>query len=62
MQKSDDSCLWLGANKDRGKILDGEILEKFVDLDNSCLTDTEKKSEKIVSLRNEIGTHPNIET
>ena len=45
-----------------------EILEKYIDLENSCLTKEEKKEvtemlykyRKVFSLRDEIGTCPNI--
>ena len=48
---------------------DREILEKHINLDNSCLTESEKvqvrdmiyKYRKVFSLRGEIGTCPNIE-
>ena len=48
---------------------DREILDKYIDLDRSCLTDTEKKDvvdmlykyKDAFSLRGEIGTFPNIE-
>ena len=48
---------------------DKEILDKYIDLDNSCLTRQEKrKVRKLIynykdafSLRDEIGTCPNIE-
>ena len=48
---------------------DRKILDKFVDLDKSCLTDSEKKHvmdilykyKDAFSLRDEIGTCPNIE-
>ena len=48
---------------------DKEILDKYVDLDKSCLTDAEKKEvmdmlykyKDAFSLRDEIGTCPNIE-
>ena len=48
---------------------DREILDKFIDLDNSCLTVREKKKARRLiykykdtfSLRDEIGTCPNIE-
>ena len=48
---------------------DKEILEKYIDLDKSCLTEKEKKEvidmlykyKKAFSLRDEIGTCPNIE-
>ena len=48
---------------------DMEILDKYINLDNSCLTDTEKvevrdllyEYKDAFSLRDEIGTCPNIE-
>ena len=48
---------------------DQEILEKYIDLDSSCLTKEEKKEvmemlykyKEAFSLRDEIGTCPNIE-
>ena len=48
---------------------DREILDKYIDLDKSCLTDVEKKQvmdilykyKEAFSLRDEIGTCPNIE-
>ena len=48
---------------------DGEILEKYVNLNNSCLNKEEKlkvmdmlyKYKEAFSLRDEIGTCPNIE-
>ena len=48
---------------------DREILEKYIDLDKSCLMDTEKtevrdmlyKYKDAFSLRDEVGTCPNIE-
>ena len=47
---------------------DKEILEKYIDLDKSCLTKEEKKEvmdmlyeyRDMFSLRDEIGTCPNI--
>ena len=52
----------------KGNICQAEILEKYVDLDKSCLTDTEKKQvmdmlyeyKEAFSFRDEIGTCPNI--
>ena len=49
--------------------MDKEILEKYIDLDNSCLTKEEKKElmdmlyeyRDMFSLSDEIGTCPNIE-
>ena len=48
---------------------DGEILQKYLDLESSCLKDKEKKEvmdmlykcKEAFSLRDEIGTCPNIE-
>ena len=48
---------------------DREILEKYISLDNSCLNEEEKIKvmnmlfhyKEAVSLRNKIGTYPNIE-
>ena len=48
---------------------DWEILEKYIDFEKSCLTDKEKKevmdmlykNKEAFSLRDEIGTCPNIE-
>ena len=50
-------------------MMDREILDKYMNLDNSCLTKTEKKQVRnllytykdMFSLRNEIGLYPNIE-
>ena len=47
---------------------DREILEKHINLDHSCLTESEKTQVRIIiyeyreafSLRDEIGTCPNI--
>ena len=47
---------------------DREILEKYINLDNTCLTEKEKKEVMVMlykykvvfSLRDEIGTCPNI--
>ena len=60
---------WLD-DSDEGKYMtDKEILDKYIDLENSCLTKWEKKEERNLiyeykddfSLRDEIGTCPNIE-
>ena len=50
-------------------MMDRKILDKYVDLDNSCLTKTEKtrmrdliyKYKDVFNLRDEIGLCPNIE-
>ena len=60
---------WLDPSNERKYMTDREILEKYTDLENSCLTDKEKKEvmdmlykyKEVCSLRDEIGTCPNIE-
>ena len=53
----------------RKHVTDKEILEKYIDIDSSCLTELEKvqvrdmiyEYREAFSLRDEIGTCPNIE-
>ena len=60
---------WLDDSDERKYMSDREILEKYINLDNSCLTKWEKKEVRSLiykyknafSLRDEIGTCPNIE-
>ena len=60
---------WLDSDDDRRHMTDREILEKYINLDNSCLSREEKvkvmdmlfKYKEVFSLRDEIGTCPNIE-
>ena len=50
-------------------LTDKEILEKYIDLDKSCIMEKEKKDvmnmlykyKEVFTLRDEIGTCPNIE-
>ena len=64
-----DKCPWLYDSDERKYMTDKEKLDKHVDLDNSCLTESEKLQVRDViyeyreafSLRDEIGTCPNIE-
>ena len=64
-----DKYPWLDDSDERKYMTDGEILEKYINLDNSCLTESEKvqvrdmiyKYREVFSLRDEIGTCPNIE-
>ena len=59
----------LGDSDERKYMRDREILDKYIDLDKSCLTDLEKtkvrdmiyKYKDAFSLRDEIGTCPKIE-
>ena len=67
--KSTDKYPWLDNSDERKYMSDREILEKYIDLENSCLTKWEKKEVRNLiyeykdtfSLRDEIGTCPNIE-
>ena len=60
---------WLDDSSERKHMRDREILEKYINLDNICLTEREKKEVMNVlykykgafSLRDERGTCPNIE-
>ena len=60
---------WLEDTDERKYMTDREILDKYVNLDNSCLTKVEKtqarnllcKYKDAFSLRDEIGLCPNIE-
>ena len=59
---------WLNNSDERKYMSDREILEKYINLDNSCLTKWEKKEVrsliykyKMHLARDEIGTCPNIE-
>ena len=64
-----DKYLWLGPEGERRNMTGREILEKYVDLRDSCLNQEEKvkvmdvlyKFKEAFSLRDEIGTCPNIE-
>ena len=60
---------WLDPEDDRRHMTDREILEKYINLNNSCLSKEEKikvmdmmyKYKEAFGLRDEIGTFPNIE-
>ena len=60
---------WLDPDDERRHMMDGKILEKYINLNNSCLNKEEKirvmdmlyKYKEEFSLRDEIGTCPNIE-
>ena len=64
-----DKYPWLGQDNERRHMTDKEILDKYIDLDQSCLSKEEKKEimdmlyryREAFSLRDEIGTCPNIE-
>ena len=60
---------WLDSNDERKYMTDWEILDKYIDLEKSCLVEKEKweamgmlyKYKEVFSLRYEIGTCPSIE-
>ena len=64
-----DKYPWLDPDDERKHMTDREILEKYINLNNSCLDKEEKrkvmdmlfKYREAFSLRDEIGTCPNIE-
>ena len=64
-----DKYPWLDPEDERRSMMDREILEKYIDLGTSCLNKEEKlkvmdmlyKYKEAFSLRDEIGTCPNIE-
>ena len=68
-EKSEGKFPWLDATDKRKYMTDREILDKYVNLDNSCLTKVEKEQVRDLlyqykdafSLRDEIGLCPNIE-
>ena len=69
-QKSpEDNYPWLDPDDDRRHVADREILEKYINLNNSCLNKEEKmkvrdmlyRYKEAFSLRDEIGTCPYIE-
>ena len=63
-----DEYPWLDPEDERRNMMDREILEKYIDLKNSCLDKEEKvkvmdmifKHKEAFSLRDEMGTCPNI--
>ena len=64
-----DNYPWLDPDDDRRYMTDREILENYINLNNSCLSKEEKikvmdmlfNYKEAFSLRDEIGTYPNIE-
>ena len=60
---------WLDNSNERKYMSDEEILRKYINLDNTCLTENEKeevmnmlfKNKEAFSLKDKIGTCPNIE-
>ena len=68
-EKSEGKFPWLDDMDERKYMTDREILDKYVNLDNSCLTKAEKEQVRYLlyqykdafNLRYEIGLCPNIE-
>ena len=68
-ENSEGKFPWLEDTDKRKYMMDREILDKYVNLDNPCLTKIEKmqvrdllyKYKNVFSLRDEIGLCPNIE-
>ena len=68
-ENSEGKYLWLEDTDERKYMTDREILDKYINLDKSCLTKIEKTQVKDLlykykdgfSLRDEIGLCPNIE-
>ena len=68
-ENSEGKFPWLEDTDEKKYMMDREILDKYMNLDNSCLTKTEKtqvrdllyKYKDTFSLRDEIGLCPNIE-
>ena len=69
-QKSlEDRYPWLDPDDEQKGMTDKDILDKYMDLDNSCLSKEEMKEvmdllyryKEVFSLRDDIGTCPNIE-
>ena len=68
-QVQDDKYPWLDDSDERKYTTNSEILERYINLDNLCLTESEKvqvrdmiyKHKEAFSLRDEIGMCPNIE-
>ena len=68
-KSSEDRYQWLDLDDELRHITDKEILDKYINLDNTCLSKEEKKEvmdmlyryKEAFSLRDEIGMCPNIE-
>ena len=68
-ENSEGKFPWLEDTDERKHMTDTEILDKYINLDNSCLTKAEKEQVRDLlyqykdafSLRDEIGLCPNIE-
>ena len=67
-EESKEKYPWLDSSDERKYMTDREILEKYMDLEKSCLTEEKKKEAMDIlckykgafSFRDEIDTYPNI--
>ena len=67
-KSSEDRYQWLDPDHEQRHMTDKEILDKYIDLHNSCLSEEEKREamdilyryREAFSLRDEIGTCPII--
>ena len=67
-EKSKENYPWLDPSNERKYMTDKQIVEKYIDLDKSCLMEKEKKEvmdmlykyKEAFSLRDEIGMCPDI--
>ena len=65
---SEENYPWLDDTDERKYMMDKEILDKYINLKDSCLTEQERKQvmellyeyKDVFSLRDEIGMCPNI--
>ena len=68
-EETNDKYPWLDKDDERRNMSDKKILEKYIDLEKSCLSESENKEvidmlykyKDTLTLRDEIGTFPNIE-
>ena len=68
-RSSKERYLWLDDADERKYMMDEEILDKYINLNDSCIDEKEKEQvmkmlyeyKDVFSLRDEIGTCPNIE-
>ena len=68
-KEPEESYPWLDPSDERKYMTDQELLDKYIDLEKSCLMEKGKKEvmemlhkyKEAFSLRDEIGTCPNIE-
>ena len=66
-ESTEENYPWLDKSDERKYMIDREILDTYINLDNSCLTKEKKEVKDLYqykdtfNLRDEIGTCPNTE-